>query len=133
MLPRNYRFAFLNRTGAALTNLVVTLRPAKGSPIVYGSEIVVAGLPTTLANDAAAASTAIANDVNLFETADIYAAVTVGTSQSGFLGIYLQVSTDGGTTWPTIDSAPTPDEVGGLNIGSIKLSAQTTRAENFVI
>lgn len=130
MLPRNYRFVFLNRIGAALTGLTCNIRPYKYSPATIGAEVAVAGLPTTLATDAASAATAIANDVDLWNGFTMIWSATVGTSQSGFISVYMQISTDGGTTWPSINTAVAPDEVEGVFLGSIKFNAETSRSGN---
>jgi hypothetical protein len=129
MLGKTYRLVVLNESGAAFTALTCYLEPWKlgtDGSITYGSEITVAGLSTTLADDAADASDTIDNSTNKYMGFNGIWSFTVGTTQSGTASIYLQQSPDGGTDWPTIADL-TVDEVEGILLGTIKLNSQTTR------
>lgn len=131
MLGKTYRFVVLNETGAALTGLTVDLEPWKldssGVP-VYGTEINVTGLSTTLANQAADASDTIDNSSNKYLGFSFRWSATVGSAQSGTASLYLQHSTDGGTDWPDVVTSTTPDEVEGELIDTLKFNSQTSRA-----
>lgn len=134
MLGKTYRLVVLNESGAALTGLTCTLEPWKldsSGAMVYGSEITVSGLSTTLANQTADASDTIDNSTNKYLGFACTWGITVGSSMSGTASLYLQHSTDGGTDWPDIISSATPDEVEGELLDVIKLNSQTSRNGGF--
>lgn len=134
MLGKTYRFVVLNETGAALDNLTCTLEPWKldtDGSVVYGTEISVAGLSTTLADDAADASDAIDNSSNKHMGFVGTWAISTGSNQSGTASIYLQMSTDGGTDWPSIANL-TVDEVEGILLDTIKLNVEQDRSGQFI-
>lgn len=129
MLAGAYRFVVLNGSGAALTGLTCNIEPwklASDGSITYGSEISVAGLSTTLANNAADASDTIDNSTNKHLGFNGTWTITVGSAQSGTAAIYLQMSNDGGTDWPSIANLAV-DEVEGILLDVIKLNSETTR------
>lgn len=129
MLAGAYRFVVLNETGAAFTGLTANIQPWKldsSGAISYGTEIGVAGISTTLADDAADYSDTIDNSSNKHMGFIGTWTITVGSSQSGTASIYLQQSNDGGTDWPSISDL-TVDEVNGILLDVIKLNSQTTR------
>lgn len=129
MLAAAYRFVVLNESGAAFTDLTYKIEPwklASDGSITYGSEITVAGLSTTLADDAADASDTIDNSSNKHMGFNGTWTITVGSAQSGTASIYLQQSNDGGTDWPSVANL-TVDEVEGLHLCTIKLNSETSR------
>ncbi len=129
MLAAAYRFVVLNESGAAFTNLSCKIEPwklASDGAITYGTEITVAGLSTTLADDAADASDTIDNSGNKHMGFNGTWTLTVGSAQTGTASIYLQMSNDGGTDWPSVANL-TVDEVEGLHLCTIKLNTETSR------
>lgn len=129
MLAGAYRFVVLNESGAAFTGLSCKIEPWKlgtDGSITYGTEITVAGLSTTLADDAADPSDTIDNSSNKHMGFAGTWTITVGSSQSGTASIYLQMSNDGGTDWPSVANL-TVDEVEGILLDVIKLNSETTR------
>lgn len=129
MLAAAYRFVVLNESGAAFTDLSCKIEPwklASDGAITYGTEITVAGLSTTLADDAADASDTIDNSSNKHMGFNGTWTLTVGSAQTGTASIYLQMSNDGGTDWPSIANL-TVDEVEGLHLCTIKLNTETSR------
>ncbi len=129
MLAAAYRFVVLNESGAAFTNLSCKIEPwklASDGAITYGTEITVAGLSTTLADDAADASDTIDNSSNKHMGFNGTWTLTVGSAQTGTASIYLQMSNDGGTDWPSVANL-TVDEVEGLHLCTIKLNTETSR------
>lgn len=129
MLAGAYRFVVLNESGAAFTDLSCKIEPwklASDGSITYGTEIAVAGLNTTLADDAADASDTIDNSSNKHMGFAGTWTITVGSSQSGTASIYLQISNDGGTDWPSVANL-TVDEVEGILLDVIKLNSETSR------
>lgn len=130
-LGKTYRFVALNEIGATLTGLTLDIEPWKldsNGAMSYGTEISVSGLSTTLANQGADASDTIDNSSNKYIGFSFRWSATVGSSQSGTISLYLQHSTDGGTDWPDVVTATTPDEVEGELIDTIKFNSQTSRA-----
>lgn len=135
MLPHTYRYVVLNESGAAFTGLTCTCRNwklASDGSITYDTEDTVAGLNTTLADDAADASDTIDNSSDKWMGTHCVWSITVGSTQAGTASIYLQASTDGGTDWPSVSDL-TVDEVEGQLLDIIKLNTQTTRSGYFEI
>lgn len=134
MLGKTYRFVVLNESGSALDGLTCTLEPWKlgtDGSVTYGTEITVAGLSTTLADDAADASDTIDNSSNKYMGFVGTWAISTASNQSGTASIYLQMSTDGGTDWPSIANL-TVDEVEGIHLGTIKLNVEQDRAGQII-
>ena len=105
MLGRNYRFAVTNSTGVTVGATVQARRfkfATDGSLSFEATE-------TEVFNDASILTTAtdvgsaIDNSTDKYMGGDFELVVTPSASASGTVALYIQHSTDGGTTW---DSAP---------------------------
>lgn len=103
-LPRNYRFTIKNNTGQTITanNINVYARRHKyvGGVLTYeGSEDTVytnSGSVTTGSYDS---GTGEDNNTDAFVGGAFRFSVTAPVSSSGTVELYLDVSTDGGSTW----------------------------------
>lgn len=107
MLARNYRFTVLNSTGqtVAIAGVVIKGRRKKlgstGALAYEATEASIMSNAGTIANAAYSSSSGIDNSTDLFLEGDFTVTAAVLASAAGDLTIYYEVSTDGGTTWPT--------------------------------
>lgn len=111
-LAKTWRLVVDNRSGVALVagGVAIKFRRSKfDSSGAYGSETseqsVTVG--TSLANNTSASSSTITNDA----TGEFYLQADfrleyggLASSSTGTVAVYLQTSTDGGTTWPDATS-----------------------------
>lgn len=107
MLAYHYRFTAYNACGqtVAIGGVVLKGRRWKfgstGALVYEGSEASLLSNASTIANAGYASSSGVDNSTDLFIGGDFELTFTAPASASGDLTIYLDVSTDGGTTWPT--------------------------------
>lgn len=103
ILGRNWRIGAYNSTGVTC-NVVVTMRPFKfgtdGALTPAASELS-AYSNASLATTVYSAGTNQDNSSALNLGADILVTVTPSGTADGAVTIYLEHSTDGGTTWPS--------------------------------
>jgi hypothetical protein len=115
MLPRNYRLAALNDTGASV-DITVTARRwrfGSGGAALYEAAEATLLTASALADAALATGTAQDNSADGYVGASLHVATT-GAGTGGVVTVFLEVSTDGGTTWPTAgEGIP----VGAVNAG----------------
>jgi hypothetical protein len=102
MLPRNYRITALNDTGASV-DITVTARRWKfgtGGAAEYEAAEATLLTASAVADAALATGTAQDNSADGYIGASLHVATT-GTGTANVVTIFLEVSTDGGVTWPT--------------------------------
>lgn len=107
MLAQSYRFTALNACGqtVAIGGVVVKGRRWKfdstGALVYEATEAALLSNSGTIANAAYASSAAIDNSTAIYIGGDFEVTFTAPASAAGDLTIYYEVSTDGGTTFPT--------------------------------
>ena len=111
MLPRNYRFRALNGCGQTIVQNAITVKcrrwrfAADGAVVWESSESTVyimdegAGLATA-GNDA---GTAVDNSTDLWIGGDFEFEVTTPASAAGDVSVYLERSSDAGSSFDTLD------------------------------
>lgn len=103
MLPRNYRITAYNDSGASCDVTVTARRwyidPSTGKPTYEASEATLLSA-TGVADGALATGTAQDNDADGFIGLDGLVVLSSGTG-TGLVNVFIEDSTDGGTTWPT--------------------------------
>lgn len=131
MLPEDYRFILLNKTGELAewstdpTNEKAEVRftPWKYSSgaLLYGSEISSGqdGSADT-ADGAWQLLTAIDNGTNLFLGGHGELYCKTDKAVNGYLYLYMEHSTDGGTTWPSAETDFDP-EVNATLVAALKM------------
>lgn len=113
MLGRTYRYQVYNNTGTSVTFTV------KERPWKFGSDGALAyaaaeGAPISAASVGAATygtSSGTDNSTTLYLGADVTWTATPSASATGTVALYIQRSTDGGTTWPTSGRG---QQIGGI-------------------
>lgn len=106
-LGRNYRFTAYNATGQtiAAAGIVVKARRWKfdsaGVVVYEASEASLMSNGSTIANGAYASSAAVDNSTDKYVGGVAAVTVTAPASAAGYVAIYCEASTDGGTTFPT--------------------------------
>lgn len=107
MLAKSYRFTAYNACGQtiAAAGIVVKARRWKldstGALVYEASEASLMSNGSTVANGAYASSSSIDNSTDKYIGGDFTATIVAPTSSVGYVAIYCEASTDGGTTFPT--------------------------------
>lgn len=132
MLGPTYRFRLLNSTGQSLAQNSVTLKTIRekftsaGALSLEGSEAslafatLAAGVLTTGSYDATATQD---NTTNLYLGGTFVWTVTAPASSNGNVTVWLQHSTDGGTTWP--------DDGEGIQMPLLNFTTSGTKRKEF--
>lgn len=127
-LNYSYRWTLKNGTGVNITAVTLTARKWKYDPstgLTYAAETTELSFSGTLANTAFTTGSTVDNSTNKYEGGAFVCSVTAATSASGVAVLYLEHSTDGGTTWPTNGYGrpicPIPFTAGGTNVASFNL------------
>lgn len=106
MLGRNYRFVAANNLGQTMdiASVVIKARRWKynstGVKTWEASEASIASNAGTIASNAYSAGAAVDNSSDAYAGGTFKLTVVAPASASGSVTIWLQNSTDGGTTWP---------------------------------
>lgn len=146
MLQRNFRFLIVNKTGATIqfstdsanNTFTITGRGWKldsEGGVTYGSEQTLMSSPgADLNNNASAEGTAVDNSSNLYFGYHCTATLTTDAATAGTIDIYLEWSTDGGTTFPSDapDFDPEVDLIGPIRQVATD-SSNDDRTTNFTI
>ena len=127
-LARNWRFCAINNTGQTLAvtgsdALAITYRGVKRDGTFQASQQTVSHTAPDLTEGSAAEFSAVDNSTDQF--VGLHATVTVtatNASADGTIDIYIETSTDGGTTFPSdaLDFVASEDLtwIGSLRINS---------------
>ena len=119
MLGVRYRYQAYNGTGVSVTVTVkdITFKFASDGSLTFSAEtahISAVSVSTVSYSNA----TSVDNSTNKYLGSDITWTAAPGSSATGTVSIYLQRSTDGGTTWPS--------DGRGEKISSIAFAASST-------
>ena len=101
MLGRNWRIHCFNGTGVNV-DFDVQARQWKfdsSGALTFSAESEVANL--TIAASGYDEGSGVDNSTNLYIGADFEVVITPSASATGSVAVYIQRSTDGGTTWPS--------------------------------
>lgn len=128
MLPKTYRFHAVNKTGVTVANIDVHTIRSKFSST--GALEYKSADPTQTITATGVTNNTVANSGNQDNSFDLMLKleghlrvnITSGTP-SGSVNLYMQISRDGGTTWPT-------DETGTL-VRVINFTATDDKREQF--
>lgn len=119
-LPATYRFLVENKTGATLApNSVKVLAKrdkfdSSGVPVYEASQATLLDNGSTIANNTFLAGATVDNTTDKYLSGDfLFVVDTTGLTPSGDVVLYVQRSTDGGTTWG--DNATTATQLTILN------------------
>ena len=145
MLPQHYKFHIQNRTGATIefstdgANNSFTIlgrgwKWASGA-VSYGTEFTAFADPTAdlAAGTSLEAASAVDNSTDLFVGAHFIATITTdaAAAATGMIDIYVEYSTDGGTTYPS-DAADFIATEDLIHVASINCaSTSEDRSVNF--
>ena len=130
-LPPHYRFTVKNETGQTIasSSITVTAKRAKfdssGVLTYEGSEATVFSYGSTLGNGGFASGSTQDNTTNKYLGGDFLFTVTAPTSSSGHVILYLERSTDAGTTWDSNGD--------GEAVASLYFTASGTKRASFAI
>lgn len=146
-LPETYRFAVFNQTGIAISNAPIGMPTCSGRRVRFDSngtlsyEAAVFTFFSTNqasigANSYVAGST-LSNTASAWLGGDFNFSAFASGNASGNLVLYLEMSPDGGTTWPSPASAN--GQGGGIivavagygSVANVASTASTTRIVNF--
>jgi hypothetical protein len=121
MLPANYRLTVKNETGATSGAVSVKIKKSKlssAAAVSYDSEVTAFSATSiaSLAHDQTN-TTAQSNATGDWMGFDYFITVANGTG-AGIYSLWLEISTDSGTTWPTAGESELLD--------SINVAASTT-------
>ena len=102
MLGARYRYQVYNGTGVSVTITVKQIQSkfASDGSLTLSSESTEYG-PTSVSTVSYANGTSNDNTTNKYLMANITWTAAPGSSATGTVSLYLQRSTDGGTTWPS--------------------------------
>ena len=105
MLGRTYRFVVLNSLGQtiAASGIVIKARRwnfVSGTQTWEAAEAAIDSSSGTTANAAYFTGTTVDNSTNAYLGGTFQLKIVAPSSSSGTVTVYLQQSTDGGTTWP---------------------------------
>lgn len=105
MLGRTYRFVVLNSLGQtiAIAGIVIKARRwnfVTGTQTWEGAEASIDSSAGTTSNAAYFTGSTNDNSTNAFLGGTFKFVIVAPTSSSGTVTVYLQQSTDGGSTWP---------------------------------
>ena len=144
-LPRNYKFHFVNNLGvdmdlssnSANETITLTLRHLKydssGALEYAGSETSLTYSAADVADGGSAEFTAQANNTDLFVAADCEVqVVTDDATAAGYVDIYWEWATDGGTTFPS-DAAQFDPEQDLQPLASVRIDGADARTVPFRI
>ena len=135
-LPADWRFAVFNGTGIAISNAPTGLPRVSGRRVRIDATtgfLSYEAAETTFFSFAAASignnsyivgDTSFSNTVSSWMAGDFLLSAFASGNASGSLNLYLEISTDGGTTWPTPVSANGPG--GGILVATIGFGSLTT-------
>lgn len=105
MLGRTYRYRISNTQNQNITAVLTERKWKFGSSgaLVYASETTPITSTSVSATTGTTASSTIDNSTDLYIGADLTVSMTAAstTNGTGTMAVYLERSTDGGTTWPT--------------------------------
>lgn len=109
MLARTYRFTAYNACGQTIASSGIVIKARRwkldtsGGIVYESSETTVWTSGSTIANAAylSLGSTGVDNSTDLFIGGDFTFTLVAPASASGDVTIYYEISTDGGTTFPT--------------------------------
>lgn len=127
MLGPTYRYQIVNNTGVSVTATIKDRRWKFGTTGAqeYAAESTPANAVAVAAGGAGNGGT-VDNSSTAYLGAMLTVSVSPSASATGVVAVYLQRSTDGGTTWPS-------DRL-GVQVGAIMLSASTgTTASNMTV
>lgn len=125
MLGRNYRFRVSNTQNQNIT-CALTARLWKfdtDGSIIWSSEVTLVASGSVSATTGTTASSNYDNSTDKWVGAELTLSCTAGatTNGTGVVNVFLERSTDGGTTWPTAGQS---EFVGGYTV----TAADTTSA-----
>ena len=105
-LPRNYRITAKNDTGETLNagDLTVMARRVKldtnGALSFESTEATLLSISADLTNGSYVSGSGVDNSTNGWMGGELEITITTASATSGGVEIWLDASTDGGTTWP---------------------------------
>lgn len=120
MLPRNYRITVKNETGAVSGAVSVKIRRKKigaDGILAYDAEatvFTVASIAANTHNQASATAQDNSAASTFWQAFDWSISVVNGTA-AGIYSVWLEISTDAGTTWPTGGAAPESESLDVVN------------------
>lgn len=118
-LPAHYRFLVENKTGQTLAANAVKVYAKRdkfdsnGAIVFEASQATLFDNGSTIANNTFANGSTVDNTTDKYLSGDFLFEVTAPASSNGNVNLYVQRSTDGGTTWG--DNAPTATVLSVLN------------------
>ena len=115
-LPETWRFSIWNNLGSAISNAPVGLPTVTGRRVRFDANGALSyeaavfsffgpGAAASLANNGFLTGPTWSNTASLYLTGDFQFSAFASGGLSGTLALYLEISPDGGTTWPTPTSA----------------------------
>lgn len=131
MLGSHYRFQAKNATGQTITASSITVRTRRdkygsdGSLTLEATEATVLSSGSTLANAAFLSGTTVDNTTDKWLGGTFIFAVTAPASAAGDVTLWLQHSTDGGTTWP--------DDGTGIQVANLTFATSGTKRAEFLL
>lgn len=134
-LPADWRFACFNQTGIAISNAPTGLPRISGKRVRFdatgtlsyeASETTFLSFAqTSVGNNSYVVGSTFSNAVSTWLGGEFLASCFASGNASGNVNFYLEVSPDGGTTWPTPASA---NGAGGAILIAVIGWASTTTA-----
>lgn len=130
-LPRDYRFQIKNGTGQTIADGVTTITARRkkftsaGALEYEGSEATVFDSAGTITNGSYLDGTAQDNSSALFVEGDFLLTTTVPNTPDGNVTVFLQRSTDGGSTFD--------DDGEGERVCTLNFSASGTKKKSFEV
>jgi hypothetical protein len=145
-LPETFRFAILNSTGIAISNAPTGLPRVSGRRVRFDGTgtlsyeaaqfVFFSFAAASIGNNSYIAGSTLSNTASAWMGGEFLFSAFASGGASGALTCYLEISPDGGTTWPTPASAANPG--GGIIVGvlgfastTVWSTASTTQRLNF--
>ena len=129
-LPETYRFAILNVTGITISNSPTGLPRVSGRRVRYNTTGALSYeaaeftffsfAATTVATNTYVAGSTLSNALSLWTGGEFLFSSFASGGASGTLNLYLEISPDGGTTWPHAASANNPG--GGILVAMMQFA-----------
>ena len=148
-LPQDFRFAVFNQLGSSISNAPVGLPTVAGRRLRFDPNGLLSyetaafsffgpGGAASLANNGYLTGPAWSNTASGWLSLEGTLSAFASGNLSGTLALYLEVSPDGGVTWPSPASANGPGGgilVAALGFGSTTTNstASTTRIQDFTV
>jgi hypothetical protein len=130
-LGRTYRFSVLNSLGQTMATSAIVIKgrrwnfSSSGVQTWEASEAAIDTSGSTLANGAYFSGTTQDNSTNAYLGGTFKFTIIAPTSASGTVTVFLQRSTDGGTTWP--------DNGNGTSVKVFSFAAAGTQVDEIEI